>query len=88
LYKAIVNLKRLRYIVGVTKELNFTRAAERLHIAHSLLGYLISQLEDESEGRQWLTAPAGRARKHDSSRERCLAPLVSTPDILFERGNT
>ncbi len=88
LYKAIVNLQRLRYFVGVTEELNFTRAAQRLHIAHSLLSYLMRQLEDEPEGRQWLQPSAGRARKHDPSRERCQAPLVSTPDILFERENT
>jgi hypothetical protein len=49
LYKAIVNLQRLRLFVGVTEELNFTREAERLHIAHSLLGYLIRDLEDEPE---------------------------------------
>jgi len=59
LYKAIVNLQRLRYFVGVTEELNFTRAAERLHIALSVLSYLIRQLEDEPEGRQWLTALRG-----------------------------
>jgi hypothetical protein len=59
LYKAIVNLRRLRYFVGVTEELNFTRAAERLHIALSLLSYLIRQLEEEPEGRQWLTALRG-----------------------------
>jgi hypothetical protein len=59
LYKASVNLQRLRYFVGVTEELNFTRAAERLHIGHSLLSYLIRQLEDEPEGRQWLTALRG-----------------------------
>ena len=59
LYKAIVNLQRLRYFVGVTEELNFTRAAERLYITHSLVSYLIRQLEDEPEGRQWLTALRG-----------------------------
>ncbi len=56
LYKATVNLQRLRYFVGVTEELNFTRAAERLHIAHSLLGYQIRHLEDESEDGELLTA--------------------------------
>jgi hypothetical protein len=59
LYKAIVNLQRLRFFVGVTEELNFTREAERLQIAHPLLGYLIRHLEDEPEGRQWLTALRG-----------------------------
>ena len=39
-----MNLQRLRFFVGVTEELNFTREAERLQIAHSLLGYLIRHL--------------------------------------------
>jgi len=59
LYKAIVNLQRLRYFVVVTEELNFTRAAERLHVAHSLLSYQIRQLEDEPEGGERLTALRG-----------------------------
>jgi hypothetical protein len=88
LYKAIVDLQRLRYLVVVTEELNFARAAERSHMAHSLLSYRIKQLEDEPEGGERLTALPGRTRKHDSSREPCLASLVPTPDILFERENT
>ena len=40
LYKAIVNLQRL------TEELNFTRAAERLHMVYARLGYEIRQLEE------------------------------------------
>jgi hypothetical protein len=45
----MVNLRRLRYFVVVTEELNFVRATQRLHVAHSLLGYQIRHLEDESE---------------------------------------
>jgi hypothetical protein len=41
--------------VGVTEELNFTREAERLQIAHSLLGYLIRHLEDKPEDGERLT---------------------------------
>ena len=59
LYKAIVNLQRLRHFVVVTEELNLTWAAERLHMAHSLLSYQIRQLEDEPEGRERLTALRG-----------------------------
>ena len=55
LYKAIVNLQRLRFFVGVTEELNFTREAERLQISHSLLGYLIRHLEDKAEDGDRLT---------------------------------
>jgi hypothetical protein len=88
LYKAIVNLQRLRYVVVVTEELNFTRAAERLHMAHSLLSYQLRQLEDEPEGGERQQPSGARARKHDASREPCRAPPVPTPDILFERDNT
>ena len=59
LYKAIVNLQRLRYFVGVTEELNFTRAAERLQLAHSLLSCQIRQLENEPEGGERLIALRG-----------------------------
>ena len=59
LYKAIVNLQPLRYFVVATEELNFTRAAERLHMAHSLLSYQIRELKDEPMGGEWLTALRG-----------------------------
>ncbi len=59
LYKATVNLQRLRYFVVVTEELNFTRAAERLHMVRSLLSYQIRQLKDEPEGGERLTALRG-----------------------------
>ena len=52
----MVNLQRLRYFVSITEELKFTWAAERLHMAHTLLGYQIRQLEDEPEGGERLTA--------------------------------
>jgi hypothetical protein len=84
LYKAIVNLQRLRYFVGVTEELNFTRAAEQLPKAHSLLGYQITQLDDEPQDGERLTAHPWRARASMTRR----APLVPTADILFERENT
>jgi hypothetical protein len=55
LYKAVVNLQRLRFFVGVPEELNFTREAERLQTAHSLMGYLIRHLEDNPEDGERLT---------------------------------
>ena len=55
LYKVIVNLQRLRFFVGVMEELTFTREAELLQTAHSLLGYLIRHLEDEPEDGERLT---------------------------------
>jgi hypothetical protein len=78
-----VNLQRLRYLVIVTEEWNFTRVAARLHTVHSLLSYRIRHLENESAGGERLTSLGGQAREHDSWREPCRTPLVPAADILF-----
>jgi len=42
-----VELRHLRYFVSLAECLNFTRAAERVHVTQSTLSHQIAQLEDE-----------------------------------------
>ena len=42
-----MELRHLRYFVALAESLNFTRAAERLHVTQSTLSHQIRQLEEE-----------------------------------------
>src|SRR5438093_2064139 len=42
-----MELRQLRYFVAVTQELNFTSAAQKVHVAQPALSRQIRQLEDE-----------------------------------------
>jgi LysR family cyn operon transcriptional activator len=43
----VMELRHLRYFIALAGSLNFTRAAERVHVTQSTLSHQIRQLEDE-----------------------------------------
>ena len=79
------DLRQLRYFVAVAEELNFTRAAERLHMAQPPLSAAIRQLEEqlgvellERTPRQVRLTRAGRLLLDDGRK------LLTQSDALFD----
>jgi LysR family transcriptional regulator, benzoate and cis,cis-muconate-responsive activator of ben and cat genes len=69
-----VDLRQLRYFVAVAEELQFSRAAARLHLAQSALSAQVRQLEREVGGsllerttRRVALTPAGEALYEDAT---------------------
>ena len=78
------DLRQLRYFVAVAEELNFTRAAERLHMAQPPLSAAIRQLEQqlgvsllERTTRQVELTPAGQVLLERAR------PLLAHADEVF-----
>ncbi|MCE8020508.1 LysR family transcriptional regulator [Halomonas sp. MCCC 1A11036] len=89
-----MELRHMRYFLALAETLNFTRAAERVHVTQSTLSHQIRQLEEElgqplfaREGKKVLITEAGRAFHERvvpilKQVDQAMGALKETPDDL------
>ena len=92
MYSAPMDLRRLRYFVVVAEELNFSRAAERLHMAQPPLSSQIKHLENDlgvllfdRTGRGVRLTEAGKVLLEEA--RRVLAQLEQTARMIERVGS-
>jgi DNA-binding transcriptional LysR family regulator len=62
-----MEMHQVRYFLALSEDLNFTRAAERCHVAQPSLTRAIKQLEDEMVRLPWVGRPALAVEKTRSA---------------------
>lgn len=78
----MIELRHLRYFVAVAEELNFRRAAERVHIDQTPLSRTIRDLEDQLDVQLFVRAPR---KLHLTPAGLCLLKEVQKLFIRIER---